>query len=97
MAVTRREHPPELVLKRSSARSGAATCSYVHLIDEVVDAATHRKCDLALLSSPPRDGPRRVDRASNLEKMPPKSTYFWARSFLSGLVLNPGSVGEDDP
>ncbi len=77
----------ELVLKSLLRPIGAASCSYVHLMDEVVDAATHRKCDLACLVPPA--GMEHVESiASNLEKMPPKSTYFYPK-LLSGLVLNP--------
>jgi uncharacterized protein (DUF1015 family) len=77
----------ELVLKALLGPIGTATCSYVHLLDEVLDAATHRKCDLACLVPPAGMG--HVESiASNLEKMPPKSTYFYPK-LLSGLVLNP--------
>ena len=93
-----REHSPEwrslgvsilheLVLKALLGPIGPATCSYVHLLDEVLDATTHRKCDLACLVPPA--GMEHVESiASNLEKMPPKSTYFYPK-LLSGLVLNP--------
>ncbi len=77
----------ELVLKSLLGRIGSASCSYVHLMDEVVDAATHRKCDLACLV-PPAGMDHVESIASNLEKMPPKSTYFYPK-LLSGLVLNP--------
>ena len=44
-------------------------------------------CDLACLVPPA--GMEHVESiASNLEKMPPKSTYFYPK-LLSGLVLNP--------
>ena len=44
-------------------------------------------CDLACLVPPAGMG--HVESiASNLEKMPPKSTYFYPK-LLSGLVLNP--------
>ena len=77
----------ELVLKALLGPIGSASCSYVHLIDEVLDATTHRRCDLACLVPPA--GMEHVESiASNLEKMPPKSTYFYPK-LLSGLVLNP--------
>ena len=77
----------ELVLKALLGPIGTATCPYVHLLDEVLDG-THRKgCDLACLVPPARM--EHVEAiASNLEKMPPKSTYFYPK-LLSGLVLNP--------
>ena len=50
-------------------------------------ASTERSCDLACLVPPA--GMEHVEAiASNLEKMPPKSTYFYPK-LLSGLVLNP--------
>jgi len=77
----------ELVLKALLGPIGTASCSYVHLLDEVTDATTHRKCDLACLVPPAGMG--HVESiASGLEKMPPKSTYFYPK-LLSGLVLNP--------
>ena len=76
----------ELVLKALLGPIGPASCSYVHLLDEVLDATTHRRCDLACLVPPAGMG--HVESiASNLEKMPPKSTYFYPK-LLSGLVLN---------
>ena len=46
-----------------------------------------RGCDLACLVPPARMA--HVETiASNLETMPPKSTYFYPK-LLSGLVLNP--------
>jgi uncharacterized protein (DUF1015 family) len=59
---------------------------YVHLLREVTDAASARQCDLAVLVPPATMGD--VARiAENLEKMPPKSTYFYPK-LLSGLVFN---------
>ena len=88
MAVARREHPPRAGpegparqdrrgrLAPTSTRS--ARCS---------TAWTARSCDLACLVPPA--GMEHVEAiASNLEKMPPKSTYFYPK-LLSGLVLNP--------
>ena len=51
-----------------------------------------RGCDLACLVPPA--GMEHVEAiASNLEKMPPKSTYFYPK-LLSGLVLNPLAISE---
>ena len=61
-------------------------CRYVHLLREVTDAVAARECLLAVLVPPARM--RHVaEIASNLEKMPPKSTYFYPK-LLSGLVFN---------
>jgi uncharacterized protein (DUF1015 family) len=77
----------EMVLKHLLGPLGAARCRYVHLLDEVRGAVTARGCDLACLVPPA--GMEHVEAiASNLEKMPPKSTYFYPK-LLSGLVLNP--------
>ncbi len=68
------------------AASTAPTCRYVHLLREVTDAAAARQCDLAVLVPPATMG--HVETiAGNLEKMPPKSTYFYPK-LLSGLVFN---------
>lgn len=77
----------ELVLKSLLGNLGTASCRYVHLLDEVLQAAAERSCDLACLVPPA--GMEHVETiASNLEKMPPKSTYFYPK-LLTGLVLNP--------
>ncbi len=66
---------------------GRPECRYVHLLREVQEAAAGRQCELAVLVPPARMG--HVEQiAGNLEKMPPKSTYFYPK-LLSGLVLNP--------
>jgi len=63
------------------------TCRYVHLLREVTDAMAAKSCDLAVLVPPATMG--HVESiAGNLEKMPPKSTYFYPK-LLSGLVFNP--------
>ena len=92
------EHSPEwrslgvsilhvLVLNDLLAKVGASACTYVHTLGEVDAAMTREECDLACLV--PRAGMEYVEAiASNLEKMPPKSTYFYPK-LLSGLVLNP--------
>ncbi len=77
----------ELVLKKLLGGIGTASCRYVHLIDEVLSSAQARDFDLACLVPPA--GMDHVEAiASNLEKMPPKSTYFYPK-LLTGLVLNP--------
>jgi uncharacterized protein (DUF1015 family) len=60
---------------------------YVHLLGEVLADVAARGCDLACLVPPARM--EHVEAiASNLETMPPKSTYFYPK-LLSGLVINP--------
>ena len=55
-------------------------------MDEVLAETAAKSCDLACLVPPA--GMSDVEAiASNLEKMPPKSTYFYPK-LLSGLVLN---------
>ncbi len=66
---------------------GEARCQYVHLLDEVTQSVTQKKCDLAVLV-PPASMQHVEQIAGNLEKMPPKSTYFYPK-LLSGLVFNP--------
>jgi hypothetical protein len=62
------------------------TCRYVHLLREVLEATAARACDLSVLVPPARMA--HVEQiAGNLEKMPPKSTYFYPK-LLSGLVFN---------
>jgi uncharacterized protein (DUF1015 family) len=61
-------------------------CRYVHLLREVTDAMAARQCQVAVLVPPA--GMEHVEQiAGNLEKMPPKSTYFYPK-LLSGLVFN---------
>lgn len=61
-------------------------CKHVHLMQEVTDATAARQCDLAALV-PPATMDHVEQIAGNLEKMPPKSTYFYPK-LLSGLVFN---------
>ena len=76
----------ELVLKSLLGPLGSASCRYVHLLDEVQADINTKGCDLACLVPPA--GMEHVETiASNLEKMPPKSTYFYPK-LLTGLVLN---------
>jgi uncharacterized protein (DUF1015 family) len=64
---------------------GGVTCRYVHLLREVQDAAAAGDCDLAVFVPPAEM--QHVERISqNLEKMPPKSTYFYPK-ILSGLLF----------
>ena len=77
----------ELVLKALLGPIGAASCRHVHLLDEVERDVAAGGCDLACLV-PPAGMDHVESIASNLEKMPPKSTYFYPK-LLSGLVLNP--------
>ena len=59
-------------------------CKYVHLLREVQEAA--KECQLAALVPPATMG--HVEQiAGNLEKMPPKSTYFYPK-LASGLVIH---------
>jgi uncharacterized protein (DUF1015 family) len=66
--------------------SGEPQCRYVHLLGEVTEAVAAGACQLAVLVPPA--GMQHVEQiAGNLEKMPPKSTYFYPK-LLSGLVFN---------
>jgi uncharacterized protein (DUF1015 family) len=77
----------ELVLTHLFGPLGTAKCRYVHLLDEVLTDVHTKGCDVACLVPPA--GMNDVEAiASNLEKMPPKSTYFYPK-LLTGLVLNP--------
>lgn len=77
----------ELVVNKLLAGLGEPSIKYVHLIDEVLTEAQAKTCDLACLVPPA--GMEHVESiASNLEKMPPKSTYFYPK-LLTGLVFNP--------
>jgi uncharacterized protein (DUF1015 family) len=73
----------ELLTKRTGA---APECRYVHLLGEVTEATAARQCQLAALV-PPATMTHVEQMAGNLEKMPPKSTYFYPK-LLSGLVFN---------
>lgn len=62
-------------------------CKYVHQVSEVQECVARRECQLAVLLPPATM--RHVEQiAGNLEKMPPKSTYFYPK-LLTGLVFNP--------
>jgi uncharacterized protein (DUF1015 family) len=75
------------VLGALERRGQAPPCRYVHLLREVQDAVAARECQLAALV-PPATMQHVEQIAGSLEKMPPKSTYFYPK-LLSGLVLNP--------
>jgi uncharacterized protein (DUF1015 family) len=61
-------------------------CRYVHLLREVTDSLAAKDCQVAVLVPPATMG--HVERiAGHLEKMPPKSTYFYPK-LLTGLVFN---------
>jgi uncharacterized protein (DUF1015 family) len=65
---------------------GQPQCRYVHLLREVTDAVRGKECQLAVLV-PPATMKHVEQIAGNLEKMPPKSTYFYPK-LLSGLVFH---------
>ena len=62
------------------------SCRYVHLLREVTDDVSAKGCQLAVLV-PPATMQHVEEIAGNLEKMLPKSTYFYPK-LLSGLVFN---------
>lgn len=64
---------------------GAPLCRYVHRWQEVAEALQTGASRLGVLV-PPATMQDVVDIASQLEKMPPKSTYFFPK-LLTGLVL----------
>ena len=75
-----------LVLDHLLAGVGQPSCRYVHSIGEVITDFAARGSDLACVVAPARMN--HVESiASNLETMPPKSTYFYPK-LLTGLVLN---------
>jgi uncharacterized protein (DUF1015 family) len=61
-------------------------CRYVHLLGEVLEDTAAKRSELAVLV-PPATMRHVEEIAGNLEKMPPKSTYFYPK-LLSGLVFN---------
>ena len=62
-------------------------CRYVHQVEEVVDAQKANEVPLACLV-PPAQIEHVEEIAAKLEKMPPKSTYFYPK-LQTGLVFNP--------
>jgi uncharacterized protein (DUF1015 family) len=61
-------------------------CTYVHLLDEVIDGLQKRECQLGCLV-PPAQIDDVEEIASHFEKMPAKSTYFYPK-LQSGMVFN---------
>jgi uncharacterized protein (DUF1015 family) len=77
----------ELVANHLLRGAGTPEFRYVHQLDEVTADLAAGGCDLACLVPPA--GMEHVEAiASNLEKMPPKSTYFYPK-LLTGLLFNP--------
>ena len=62
-------------------------CKYVRLLEEITEAQQEGRCQLGCLV-PPAAMEHIEEIASNLEKMPAKSTYFYPK-LLSGLLINP--------
>jgi uncharacterized protein (DUF1015 family) len=75
-----------VVLDKLLTDLGKASCRYVHLMKEVNDDFKQRGSDLACLV-PPAIMQHVTDIAGALEKMPPKSTYFYPK-LLTGLVFH---------
>lgn len=76
-----------LVLPKLLGKNGKSPeLRYVHLLQEVKEAMSTKSCQLAVLV-PPATMTYVEKIAGNLEKMPPKSTYFYPK-LLSGLVFN---------
>jgi uncharacterized protein (DUF1015 family) len=74
------------ILVLNKLLGGSPKCEYVHLLREVTHATGAGRCQLAALVPPATMG--HVERiAGHLEKMPPKSTYFYPK-LLTGLVFN---------
>ena len=77
-----------VVLERLLPEAGMREpkCQYVHLLKEVDDAVVAKSCQLVALVAPATmDHVESI--AGNLEKMPPKSTYFYPK-LLTGLVVH---------
>jgi len=75
-----------IVLDKLLKEVGKPTCRYVHLMSEVLEDQKQRTSDLACLV-PPATMDHVTDIAGTLEKMPPKSTYFYPK-LLTGLVFH---------
>ena len=80
-------HVPVLEHLLPAALGGKAECKYVHLLREATDAGDETASAVGVLV-PPATMQQVEAIAGNLEKMPPKSTYFYPK-LLSGLVFNP--------
>lgn len=72
------------ILKEKHAHQ--PSCKYVHLLGEVLEAMQKKECDVGVLV-PPAGMDHVEEIAGNLEKMPPKSTYFYPK-LLSGMLFN---------
>lgn len=66
--------------------AGKPKCRFVHLVSEVEDALQKKECQIAALI-PPATMAHVESTASQHEKMPPKSTYFYPK-LPTGLVFN---------
>ncbi|HLQ45553.1 MAG TPA: DUF1015 domain-containing protein, partial [Planctomycetaceae bacterium] len=66
--------------------SSNPTFQFPHILDEVIEAVHAKSCQLAVLVPPAEIGHVQAI-ASKLEKMPPKSTFFYPK-LLTGLVFN---------
>jgi uncharacterized protein (DUF1015 family) len=75
-----------MVLSQLLAPLGQAAYKYVHLLAEASNALERREFDLACLV-PPATLEHVTAIAGGLEKMPPKSTYFYPK-LLTGLVFH---------
>src|SRR5262249_39836248 len=76
-----------VILDHLLVKPQAAKIRYGHLLQAVVEATAKKECQLAVLV-PPATMKHVEQIAGSLEKMPPKSTYFYPK-LLSGLVFNP--------
>ncbi|QDU59890.1 hypothetical protein Pan216_07230 [Planctomycetes bacterium Pan216] len=76
-----------LALGKCLEGMGTPSCTYVHLVDEVLESMAAKSCDLCCIVQPATVEHIRA-LASKFEKMPPKSTYFYPK-LASGLVFNP--------
>ncbi len=74
-------------LLKKARPAGEAKFRYVHLVDEVTDAQATGECQLGCLVPAARIS-HVEEIAAALEKMPPKSTYFYPK-LQTGLVFNP--------
>lgn len=74
-------------LCKQARPSGEAKFRYVHLVEEVTDAQATGECQLGCLVPAARIS-HVEEIAAALEKMPPKSTYFYPK-LQTGLVFNP--------
>jgi uncharacterized protein (DUF1015 family) len=74
-------------LLKKARPTAEAKFRYVHLVDEVTDAQKTGECQLGCLVPAARIS--HVEQiAEKLEKMPPKSTYFYPK-LQTGLMFNP--------